>query len=123
MMIEKYRIPEPQNINAIMKIIGDKDMSKMMNCVLDKSLSRDNIIKDTGVCQTTAYNKLKTMINTGILVEHGNEFSITRTCILKYTTPFKTIHVSIRKNNNILIELVAKKDLEEHCMLIAKVFI
>jgi len=116
-------ITEPQHISAIMKVIGDKDMLKMMDCVMDKALSRDNIIKDTGVRQITVYSKIKMMIKNGILVEDGHEFAINRTRISKYTTSFKMMHISIKKNNDVVIELVTKKDLKKHSILIPKVFI
>ena len=114
-------ITKPQDVAAIMTVIGDRDMFKIMNCVMDKALSRENIIKETGVSQTTVYTKIKMMIKIGILVEYGHEFSIKRNRMPKYTTPFKIIHISIRKNNDTVIEFVTKKNLKKHSLIITKV--
>jgi len=66
MIINKERLRD-----AILITLGDKEMVQIMNCCMYKSVSVNEIIKETEIPHTTAYRKIKWMLDNGILVtEH-----------------------------------------------------
>ncbi|MDH3611313.1 MAG: hypothetical protein OEM79_06080 [Nitrosopumilus sp.] len=96
--------------NDQIKLIGDPEVSAMLNQVLKDSKIIKDIIKDSKVSQTTAYRKIEKMKEAGLLVNSGFIISPTKKKIVKYTSPFESLTVEL-KNGKSLIKYGPKKKL------------
>lgn len=95
------------------KLIGDPEISLMLNQVLKDSKIIKDIIKDSKVTKTTAYRKIEKMKEAGLLVE--SDFFIspsTKKKIVKYTSPFKSLSIEL-KNGKSIIKYGPKKNLKK----------
>jgi len=95
------------------KLIGDPEISAMLNQVLKNSKIIKEIIRDSKVPQTTAYRKIDKMKEAGLLVDSGYIISpVTKKKITKYTSPFESLSVEL-KNGKSLIKYGPKKNLKK----------
>ncbi len=95
------------------KLIGDPEISAMLNQVLKNSKIIKEIIRDSKVPQTTAYRKIDKMKEAGLLVDSGYIISpTTKKKITKYTSPFESLSLEL-KNGKSLIKYGPKKNLKK----------
>lgn len=97
--------------NDQIKLIGDPEISAMLNQVLKNAKIIKDIIKDSKVPQTTAYRKIEKMKEAGLLVNSGFIISpTTKKKIVKYTSPFESLTLEL-KNGKSKIKYGPKKNL------------
>lgn len=95
----------------IIKLVGDLEVSSMLNQVLDEEKIIKDIIKNSNVPQTTAYRKIEKMKKAGLLVKCGFELSPKNKKIEKFTSPYKTISIE-HKDGKSVLKLGPKKILK-----------
>jgi hypothetical protein len=88
---------------ALLTALADEEMIKIMNCVIDRSKSFNDITKEyDDIPHTTAFRKIKWLLNEGLLIvdkivitPSGKKFSL-------YHSTLKTISVRYEKNDVIV---------------------
>jgi len=100
----------------ILKLIGDPEVSSMLNQVLNESKIIKDIISSAKVSQTTAYRKIEKMKQLGLLVENGFILSPLKKQIVKYTSPFESFSI-IHENGKSVIKYGPKKNLSKKMIL------
>jgi len=99
------------NEREIIKLIGDPEISAMLNQVFDEAKIIKEIIKDSNVPQTTGYRKIEKMKKTGLLIPCGFILGPKNKKIDKYIFPFKSISLEHKKGKSIL-KIGPKKNLK-----------
>ena len=94
----------------IIKLIGDPEISSMLNQVFNEEKIIKDIIKNSNVPQTTGYRKIEKMKKAGLLVKSGFILTPRNKKIEKYTSPFKSISIE-HKNGKSILKYGAKKTL------------
>ena len=100
--------PQSYSEQDIIKLIGDPEISSMLNQVLNDEKIIKDIIKNSNVPQTTAYRKIEKMKKAGLLVKCGFELSPKNKKIEKFTSPYKSISIE-HKNGKSILKLGSKK--------------
>ena len=95
----------------IIKLVGDPEVSLMLNQVFNDEKIIKEIIKNSNVPQTTAYRKIEKMKKAGLLIKCGFELSSTNKKIEKFTSPFKSISIE-HKDGKSILKLGPKKILK-----------
>ena len=95
----------------IMKLIGDPEISSMLNQVFNDEKIIKDIIKNSGVPQTTGYRKIEKMKKAGLLVKSGFILNSRNKKIEKYTAPFKSISIE-HKNGISSLRIGPKKTIK-----------
>lgn len=101
------------NEKEIIKLIGDPEISAMLNQVFDDEKIIKDIIKNSDVPQTTGYRKIEKMKQAGLLVKCGFVLGSRNKKIEKYTSPFKSISIE-HKNGKSSLKLGSKKILQSN---------
>jgi len=86
----------------IIKLVGDLEISSMLNQVLNDEKIIKDIIKNSNVPQTTAYRKIEKMKKAGLLIKCGFEMSPKNKKIEKFTSPYKSISIEHKDGKSIL---------------------
>lgn len=86
----------------IIKLVGDPEISSMLNQVLNDEKIIKDIIKNSNVPQTTAYRKIEKLKKAGLLIKCGFELSSKNKKIDKFTSPYKSISVELKDGKSIL---------------------
>lgn len=95
----------------IIKLVGDPEISAMLNQVFDDEKIIKEIIQKSNVPQTTGYRKIEKMKKAGLLVKCGYVLSSKNKKIEKYTSPYKSIAIE-HKNGKSMVRFGSKKILK-----------
>ncbi len=110
--LKPHEKPNPELKTTQIKLIGDPEISAMLNQVLKNAKIIKEIIRDSKVSQTTAYRKIDKMKEAGLLVDSGYIISpATKKKITKYTSPFESLSLEF-KNGKSIIKYGPKKNLK-----------
>lgn len=84
---------------VILAALADKDMVKILDCAMFKDKCVNDIIKECDIPHTTAYRKIKYLLDQGLLIcirmeftEDGKKFSL-------FKSVFKLLNVKYEYNN------------------------
>ena len=102
--------------SSVIQLIGDSEVTAMLNQVLNDSKIIKDIISKAKVSQTTAYRKIEKMKQLGLLVEQGFTISPLKKQIVKYTSPFESFSI-IHENGKSIIKYGPKKNLDNKLIL------
>src|SRR5581483_5572583 len=94
---------------AILASIADKEMAKIMECATLKAKSVNQVIRETGISYSTAYRKIKWMVDEGLLFTEkfeitpdGKKFSLFKSTLksinVKYESGKTTVQVEYNVN-------------------------
>jgi DNA-binding transcriptional ArsR family regulator len=97
---------------AILAALADREMLKILDCVAFRSKSVGDVIRETGISHSTAYRKIKWMLEESLLfierievTSEGKKFSLFRSTIksvdVKYELGKMTVKVD-HDDTNIL---------------------
>jgi CTP-dependent riboflavin kinase len=83
MIIDRDRFKQ-----AILTAVADKEMVKIMDCATIRSKSVSDVIKETGISHSTAYRKIKWMLEESLLftdrieiTPDGKKFSLIKSVL------------------------------------------
>ncbi len=96
---------------ALLSTLADKEAARILACATPSCKSINEIIKEIGIPHSTAYRKIKWMIDEGLLftekmdiTSDGKKFSLVRSTIKTINTTYNqgNITVSVEYNINTL---------------------
>jgi predicted transcriptional regulator len=103
--------------HAILTTLADKEMVKILECATFRPTSVNEVIKETGISHSTAYRKIKWMLEEGLLftekisITHdGKKFSLFRSTLRLITTTYDQGKMSVQVEYNInVVERTAER--------------
>ena len=92
---------------AILAALGDKEMLKILDASMLRPISVNEIIRETEVPHTTAYRKVKWLLDQGLLAvqkititEDGKKFSEVRSTLRSFNVKYELGNVIVEGENN-----------------------
>jgi DNA-binding transcriptional ArsR family regulator len=92
---------------AILVALGDKEMLKILDSSMFRPISVSDIIKETGIPHTTAYRKVKWLLDNGLLsvqkitiTEDGKKFSEVRSTLRSFNVRYELGNVVVEGEQN-----------------------
>jgi predicted transcriptional regulator len=103
--------------HAILAALADNEMVQILDCATFRSASVNEVIKDTGISHSTAYRKIKWMLEEGLLftekiniTEDGKKFSLFRSTLRSIDTRYDQGKVTVQVEYNInVVERTAER--------------
>lgn len=97
-------IKSPRKKDALLTALADEEMVKIMNCVMHRSKSFNDITAENNdIPRTTAFRKIKWLLNQGILIvdnivitTEGKKFSLYHSTLRAITVKYE--------NNDVIVE-------------------
>lgn len=93
---------------AILAAVADKEILKILECAMYHSKSVNEVIRETGLSHSTAYRKIKWMLDEGLLftdrieiTPDGKKFSIFRSTLKSIKINYEHGEITIRIEYNI----------------------
>jgi predicted transcriptional regulator len=84
---------------AILAALADTDLVKILDCAMFKDKSVNDIIKECDIPHTTAYRKIKYLLDHGLLICTRMEFTEDRKKFSLFKSVFKLLNVKYQYNN------------------------
>ena len=88
----------PKMTEMILNMLGDKDYRKILDMLIDKSLTPYEILDKIDIPQASAYRKIDALVNSGLLVEDGKISGKAGRPAIKLATLYRGLDINIVKN-------------------------
>jgi hypothetical protein len=92
---------------AILTALADEEMIKILDCVMDMSMSINNIMRQKQIPYTTTYRKVKWLLDEGLLVvskiditPDGKKSSLVHAVLKSITVRYRRDDISIEAEQN-----------------------
>jgi predicted transcriptional regulator len=94
--------------HAILTALADNEMVKILDCATFRPASVNEVIRDTGISHSTAYRKIKWMLEEGLLLtekititDDGKKFSLFRSTLRSIVTKYDHGEITVEVEYNI----------------------
>lgn len=112
MLVERDRFKQ-----AIMVAMADKEMVKILDCSTCRSRSVNDVIKETGISHSTAYRKIKWMLEESLLFTEkieitpdGKKFSLFRSTLKSISARYENGRLAVEIEYNVdVLEKTAER--------------
>ena len=88
-------------------VLGDKEMLKILDSSMLRAMSVNEIIRETGIPHTTAYRKVKWLLDQGLLsvqkitiTQDGKKFSEVRSALRSFNVRYELGNVVVEGEQN-----------------------
>ena len=103
--------------HAILTALADDEMVKILDCATFRPTSVNEVIRDTGISHSTAYRKIKWMLEEGLLftekisiTDDGKKFSLIRSTLRSIVTRYDHGKMTVQVEYNInVVERTAER--------------
>ena len=103
--------------HAILTALADNEMVKILDCATFRPTSVNEVIRDTGISHSTAYRKIKWMLEEGLLftekisiTDDGKKFSLFRSTLRSIVTRYDQGKMTVQVEYNInVVERTAER--------------
>jgi len=103
----------PSIARLILASLGDEDKKNILNAVLDEPRTFMEIMEITGLPASSAYRKICTLIDNGLLIDLHSDTNSDGKRKIKYKSIFQNIEINIEKNKIIIKILLTKESIEK----------
>lgn len=101
-------IESPSHMELILESYADSDKRKILEITADRSKSIMEILNTCNIPQTSAYRKVTTLINEGMIIPDGCTLKHGRK-ILRYKSIFENVEINMVRNKiQITVKLAEK---------------
>jgi len=110
-------IKNPVLKKSILSALADEEMTSILDLAIFEPKSVNHIIKETEISHTSAYRKIKLLLDKGLLINEkfiitpdGKKSSLFRSVFKSITVQYNPGNIVIEVKNNVdIIETTAKK--------------
>jgi DNA-binding transcriptional ArsR family regulator len=106
-------IQHPAVTKLILASLGDEDKKNILNAVLDEPRTFMEILEITSLPPSSAYRKICTLIDNGLLIDLDSDINYDGKRKIKYKSIFQNIEINIEKNKVIVKMLLTKESVEK----------
>ncbi len=111
------KISDKSVIDIVLRSFGDEDKKAILQATNSKSKIIYDILKETGIPQTSGYRKINSLIEEGLLVPTDSVITEDKKKIMKYMAVINNLRVNIRGNDINLEVHLNKEQIDQSTIL------
>lgn len=100
---KRFTILNSEINQSIIKAFSDDEMSKILNASIGEPWAISEILEKLEIPKTSGYRKINFLINKGLLIKVGHEFTENRRTVDKYKSLFDNVNIDF--NNKIIVSV------------------
>ena len=104
---------DPTLTEKILEMLGDRDYRKILDMLIDKSMTPYEILKKVKIPQASTYRKIEILVNSGLLVEDSKVSGNSGRPAIKLTTLYRGLDLNVVKNRVTVQVKISRKMLEK----------
>ena len=101
----------------ILESFGDDDKKKILSILSHETMIISEIIEKCGIAQTSGYRKINSLIDNGLLVPDGHDFTTDGKKVTKYKTVFDNVKIEIIREKTTIAIRMNKEDFDASSVL------
>jgi hypothetical protein len=99
----RFTISDPALSQIILKAFGDDEMSKILNASIGEPWTITEILEKLHIPTTSGYRKINFLIEHGLLVKSGHDYTVNQRTVDKYKSLFDNVNIDF--NNKITVNV------------------
>ena len=99
----RFTISDPEMSQSILKAFSDDEMSKILNASIGEPWTITEILEKLDIPKTSGYRKINSLIEQGLLVKCGSDFTENRRTVDKYKSLFDNVNIDF--NNKVTVNV------------------
>ena len=100
---KRLTILEPSINQSILKAFSDDEMSKILNASIGEPWTISEILEKLEIPKTSGYRKINILIEEGLLIKVGQDFTENRRSVDKYKSLFDNVNIDF--NNKVTVNV------------------
>ncbi len=90
---KRFTILDPSINQSILKAFSDDEMSKILNASIGEPWTISEILEKLNIPKTSGYRKINELIEQGLLIRAGGDFTENRRSVGKYKSLFDNVNI------------------------------
>lgn len=107
MIIEREKLKQ-----SILMVLADKEMLRILDCMMEKPASVHDVIRQTDIPHTTTYRKIKWLLDAGLIIVERLEISPEGKKFSLFSSTIKSINAE-HKNGKTTVKIEYNLNVEE----------
>ena len=107
MIIEREKLKQ-----SILAVLADKEMLQILDCMIEQPASVHDVMRKTDIPHTTAYRKIKWMLDAGFIIVEKIQISPEGKKFSLFSSTIKSINAEHEKDKTI-VKIEYNLDVEE----------
>ena len=101
---KRLTIVESSINQSILKAFSDDEMSKILNASIGEPWTISEILEKLEIPKTSGYRKINILIEEGLLIKVGQEFTENRRSVDKYKSLFDNVNIDFSNNVTVNVQ-------------------
>lgn len=110
-------VHDPNLTETILEMLGDRDYRRILDMLICKTMTSQEILKNLDIPQASAYRKIDALVDAGLLVEDGKIVPESGRPTILLTTVYRGLDMRIEKNQVIVQVMLNKRMLAKSTIL------
>ncbi len=102
-MEKRFTILNPSINQSILKAFSDDEMSKILNASIVEPWTISEILERLNIPKTSGYRKINLLVEEGLLIKTGHEYTENRRSVYKYKSLFDNVNIDF--NNKVTVNV------------------
>ena len=90
---KRFTISDSKISQSILKAFSDDEMSKILNSSIDEPWTISEILEKLDIPTTSGYRKINSLIDDGLLIKVGSDFTSNNRVVEKYKSLFDNVNI------------------------------
>lgn len=116
----RFTIADPTLTQSILKAFSDDEMSRILNASIGEPWTIAEILEKLDIPKTSGYRKINSLIEQGLLVKSGHDFTVNRRAVDKYKSLFDNVNIDF--SNKVSVNVQFTPEVIENSILLQTVY-
>ena len=116
----RFTISDPKLSQSILKAFSDDEMSKILNASIGEPWAIAEILEKLDIPKTSGYRKINSLIEQGLLVKTGFDFTTNRRTVDKYKSLFDNVNIDF--SNKVSVNVQFTQEIIENSVVLKTVY-
>jgi len=117
---KRFTILNPSINQSILKAFSDDEMSKILNASIGEPWTISEILERLDIPKTSGYRKINLLIEEGLLIKAGHEYTENRRSIYKYKSLFDNVNIDF--NNKVTVNVQFTPEVIKNSTILQSVY-
>ncbi len=117
---KRFTISDSSISQSILKAFSDDEMSQILNASIGEPWTISEILEKLNIPKTSGYRKIHSLIDEGLLIKTGHDFTSNRRTVDKYKSLFDNVNIDF--NNKVTVNVQFTQEVVTNSSILQTVY-